>query len=338
MWLLYGANGTTGRILLEIWKAHFSDLPRPVLAGRNPVALRALGERYGLSYEVFSLVQLHQRTLPSEIQLVVNLAGPYSETAQPWIEVCSAHRKAYMDICGEWRTFQQMYAHCALSVPIITAAGYDTVIGEGALYRLCQARPNPEQLKLRVYAKGGFSAGTVKSALTMLTQGYYIWRDGQLLAVPFHEEKWEILPHRTYTFAVATLAELITFPAWHPVKELSTWVALPERYLRWRGLLEKIAVWKPFLEGMYRLLDMQRGRLAREMDLNARSYLVAHTEDYFVLVDSPQPYWVTAWTVLSAVRLFFSEGAEAGVSSAFSRWRDKLWEALPDIRVSEGRL
>lgn len=329
MWLIYGANGTTGRILLEVWREHFQQLPPPILSGRNEVALRALGQKYGLPYEVFPVEGLSRRPL-RDLQLVVNLAGPYRETARPWVEACLRDGVAYMDICGEWRTFQWMYSLPSVSVPLITAAGYDTVAGEGALYFLRQTYPRAERLTLGIYARGGFSAGTVKSALGMLTEGYHVWEKGQLVPAPFQEENWTIAPGKSYSFARATLAELITFPAWNPdIAALSTWVALPRRYLRWRPLLERVSAWKPFLEGISRLLDGQRGRLAREMDRDARSIVIARCEEGAVRVSSPQPYIFTAWAVLASVRLFFEEGTEIGVSSAFARWRERLWAALP---------
>lgn len=334
MWLLYGANGTTGRLLLEVWQAHFSDLPKPLIAGRNAIAVRALGEKYGLEWAAFPLENLGKQSL-NGIQLVVNLAGPYQETARPWVEACLHAGVAYMDICGEWRTFQWMYSLPSVSVPLITAAGYDTVVGEGALYFLRKAFPQSKRLKLGIYARGGFSAGTVKSALGMLTEGYYIWQQGALLPVPFQTTRWQVSQDKAYEFAIGTLAELITFPAWNPdIESLSAWVALPKRYWRWRPLLERVFVWKPFLSGMQRLLDAQRGQLAQKMDKTARSLVIAQSEYGEVRVRSPQPYVLTAWTTLASVRLFFSVGAEKGVASAFARWRERLWACLPEMEVS----
>lgn len=340
MWLLYGANGTTGRLLLEVWQRHFSELPKPIIAGRNAVAMRALGEKYGLEWAAFPVESIPERSLKG-IHLVVNLAGPYQETARSWVEACMRAGVAYMDICGEWRTFQWMYGLPSVAVPLITAAGYDTVVGEGALYFLRKAFPSSKRLKLGVYARGGFSAGTVKSALAMLTQGYHIWEKGALVAVPFQTERWQVTQNKAYEFAIATLAELVTFPAWNPeIESLSAWVALPRRYLRWRALLERVFVWKPFLTSMQRLLDSQRGHLAQKMDKTASSLVIAQSEYGSVQVRSPQPYILTAWAVLASIRLFLRDKAENGVASAFARWRERLWEALPDIEVSyaEGRM
>lgn len=332
MWLIYGVNGTTGRILLEIWEAHFQHLPKPILAGRNAVALQALGRKYGLPYEAFPLEALANRSL-RDIELVVNLAGPYRDTARPWVEACLRDTVAYMDICGEWRTFQWMYSLPSVSVPLITAAGYDTVVGEGALYFLRQTYPTAKHLTLGIFARGGFSAGTVKSALGMLIEGYYVWERGQLVPVSFEEVSWIIKAGKSYNFARATLAELITFPAWNPdIISLSTWVALPKQYLRWRPMLEKVFVWKPFMEGLSYLLDSQRGRLAREMDKEAHSIAVARCEAGGIQISSPQPYLLTAWSVLSSVELFFREGTAPGVASAFARWRERLWEKLPEMQ------
>ena len=50
--LIYGANGFTGRQIVA--KAVERGLT-PIVAGRNPVASKALGQRYGLSHRSFAL-------------------------------------------------------------------------------------------------------------------------------------------------------------------------------------------------------------------------------------------------------------------------------------------
>ncbi|MCS7296959.1 MAG: saccharopine dehydrogenase NADP-binding domain-containing protein [Bacteroidia bacterium] len=339
MWMIYGANGTTGRLVLSTWKRHFADLPPPIIAGRQESALRELSESYRLSYRVLPLLKVADLSLPSEVQLIVNLAGPYAYTTRPWIEACQRLGLAYMDVCGEWNVFEWLYNLKGVSIPIITSAGYDTTIGEAALYFLRQRHPEAKRLKLGIHAKGGFSAGTVKSALTVLREGYYFWRYGRLIPIPPRKEIWEVEPEKSYYFFCATLGELITFPAWNPdIEELSTWVRLPISFFRWRFLLERLASWGLFRGLLERLLDAWRQSLARHMDLTARSYAFARSDTYQVRLTSPQPYVVTAWTVLGAVRLFLAENTQPGVASAFARWREKLWQVLPDTEVVVSRL
>ncbi len=334
MWLLYGANGTTGRLVLSIWQKAFPQLPPPLLAGRDASQLALLSQTYGSPYEAFSLQELPTLSLPELPRLVVNLAGPYEHTALPWVTWCEKRGIAYLDICGEWRTFQRLYARGS-SVPLITAAGFDTVAGEAALFLLRQRYPQARTLHLYIYAKGGFSAGTVQSALTMLPHGYYQWQAGHLTPIPFQEVR-QTLQDQVVSFFSATLAELITFPAWNPdLVRLSTWVALPPRYLRWRSFLERVFAWQPFAEAILKLVRARRTPLAQQMNLSAESLVLAKAEEApeALLLRTPQAYVFTAWTVLRSVEFFLAEGAAPGPASALSRWRDRLWQALPGTWV-----
>lgn len=336
MWLLYGANGTSGRLLLDIWQKAWADLPPPLLAGRDPVALKALSEQYGLPFAVFSLEQLATVSLPPELRLIVNFAGPYAHTAQPWLKFCQERSLAYMDICGEWPILQAHYAaepsYRQAKVAVILGAGYDTVTGEASLYFFRRRYPAAQRLHLGIYVTGGFSAGTVQSALQTLPHRYRHWEGGKLVASAFTSLARPLPTGQTRTFWKATLAELITYPAWNPdLQQLTTWVALPPRYMRWLPLLEKAFAWLPFQAQLQALIQSRRAALARRMDLSAQAYTAVEAEGVSerLFVRTPQAYVFTAWTVLQSVRLFLEEGAQPGVQSAFGRWRERLWQRLP---------
>lgn len=336
MWLLYGANGTSGRLLLDIWQKAWPNLPPPFLAGRDPIALRALSEQYGLPYGVFSLTQLASTALPSELRLIVNFAGPYAHTAAPWLAFCRERGLAYLDICGEWPVLQTHYeaeaTYRQTQVPVILGAGYDTVAGEASLYFFRQRYPAARKLHLGIYAQGGFSAGTVQSALQTLPHRYRHWEGGQLRLSPFQSLSRPLPTGQTRTFWKATLAELLTYPAWNiDLQQLTTWVALPRRYMRWLPLLEKVFAWMPFQTKLQELIRSRRPQLAKQMDLSAQCYTFVEADETpeRLYVRTPQAYVFTAWAVLQSVQLFLAEGTQPGVQSAFARWRERLWQALP---------
>jgi hypothetical protein len=67
------------------------------------------------------------------------------------------------------------------------------------------------------------------------------------------------------------------------------------------------------------------------MDLSAESYVLVEAEGASerLYVRTPQAYVFTAWTILRTVGLFAEGGAAPGPASAFSRWKERLWDALP---------
>src|SRR3954469_12109924 len=80
-WMLYGAYGTTGRLILDeaLRRGH-----RPVLAGRDGAQLSALAQANGLSAVTLRVDDpAALRAALSGISCVVLAAGPYSLTGPP---------------------------------------------------------------------------------------------------------------------------------------------------------------------------------------------------------------------------------------------------------------
>src|SRR5690606_3269221 len=85
-WMIYGANGYTGRLVAEA--AQQRGLA-PVLAGRNAAAVEQLGHDLGLPWRAFALDQPQAvRHGLAGIGLVLHCAGPFSQTAAPMLEAC----------------------------------------------------------------------------------------------------------------------------------------------------------------------------------------------------------------------------------------------------------
>jgi short subunit dehydrogenase-like uncharacterized protein len=334
MWLLYGANGTTGRILLRFLaeEGQRGDIPPLVIAGRREEAIAALAKDYGLPYRAFDLAKVQSQDF-SGLRLVVNFAGPYEDTQGPWLEACAAHGLDYMDISGEWRSIGELYGRAAqyeaLGRAVIVAAGFDTVAGEAALWMYLRKYPTAKRLRLGIYADGGFSAGTARSAFRMLPHGSWAYEGGRFL--PLRKPRVVPLPDgRERLFWPATLAELKTFPAWQPIERLETYVAVPPRYGRWTPFLERVTAIAPVARLLDRILVSQRLRLATEMDLSAPSFLFVEADngEERLWMKTEQAYLFTARAVLETVRLYFQKGAQPGVASAFSRYPEALWERL----------
>ncbi len=87
-WMIYGANGYTGRLVAE--QAQREGLT-PLLGGRNPAALHALGSQLGLECRVFDLGDPQAcREALDQVKVVAHCAGPFSATSTPMIAACRA--------------------------------------------------------------------------------------------------------------------------------------------------------------------------------------------------------------------------------------------------------
>src|SRR5450755_3927585 len=93
-WMIYGANGFTGRLIAE--EAKRQGLA-PILAGRNAAAVEGLARELSLTSSAFDLSdRAATRTALADIAVVANCAGPFSATSQRMIDACLATRTHYV--------------------------------------------------------------------------------------------------------------------------------------------------------------------------------------------------------------------------------------------------
>jgi len=185
-WILYGANGYTGRLVAR--EAVRRGL-RPVLAGRNEAAVRALADELGLPCSVFDLGDpAALRSAIAEARLVLHCAGPFSATSEPMIEACLAEQVHYLGITGEIAVFERAWSRSEAAqradVVLLPGAGFDVVPSDCLAASLVDALPAATSLKLAFEATGGPSPGTAKTSVEGLAQGGCVRREGRLTRVP----------------------------------------------------------------------------------------------------------------------------------------------------------
>ena len=102
-WMIYGANGFTGRLIAA--EAKRQGLA-PVLPGRSSGSVEALTHELSLPSRVFDLSdRAAARAALADVAVVANCAGPFSATSQRMIDACLATRTHYVDITGEIAVF-----------------------------------------------------------------------------------------------------------------------------------------------------------------------------------------------------------------------------------------
>lgn len=185
-WLLYGANGYTGRLIIEeaLSRGH-----RPVLAGRSESKIAPLAQRYGLDYRCFDLKS--QKDICEAlhgIDLVFHAAGPFVRTAEPMIRACLETRAHYVDITGEIPVFANTFNYNELArergVCLMSGVGFDVVPTDCLGAFVAQRLPDANQLEIAFSSSGGASAGTSKTMVEMLGKGGFIRENGKLKSFP----------------------------------------------------------------------------------------------------------------------------------------------------------
>lgn len=185
-WLIYGANGYTGQLLAR--EAKHQGLA-PILAGRNPAAVHALGSVLGLECRIFDIRE-RERALEAlaDVAVVAHCAGPFSATSAPMLEACLASACHYTDITGEIDVFEAAHGRDAQAretgVAVCPGVGFDVIPSDCLAACLHQALPDATHLALGFDSASGLSPGTAKTTLEALRHGGKVRRAGVISDVP----------------------------------------------------------------------------------------------------------------------------------------------------------
>lgn len=184
--LLYGATGYTGRLIARRVKAEQLNV---VLAARRTDSLRALAESLDLPYRVIELDQPSRfATALQDVNVVLNAAGPFENTALPIAEACLKTRTHYLDVAGELPVFRMLHAYDVNAktrgVMIMPGVGFAILATDCLAAHVARALPTSHYLRLGISRPDSFSRGTLKTMLGMVRDHVTIRRRGRLTSVP----------------------------------------------------------------------------------------------------------------------------------------------------------
>ncbi len=184
--LIYGANGYTGEL---ITRYAVERGMRPVIAGRNEAAIKALAEKHSLESRVFALDEKAKLDAAlNEVDVVLHCAGPFSLTSRQMGEACLRTGTHYTDITGEIAVFEACAAGDQKAkdagIMVMPGVGFDVVPSDCLARYLKDRLPTATDLKLAFYGMGRMSHGTQKTMTMNIDKGGAVRRDGEILPVP----------------------------------------------------------------------------------------------------------------------------------------------------------
>lgn len=185
-WMIYGANGYTGHLLAA--EARRQGLT-PILAGRDPARVHAVGSLLGLDCRIFDLRNPAQaREALADVALVAHCAGPFSATSAPMLDACLASASHYLDITGEIAVFEAAHARHAEArergLVVCPGVGFDVIPSDCLAACLHQALPDASHLALGFDTASGLSPGTARTTVEGLRLGGKVRRAGIITDVP----------------------------------------------------------------------------------------------------------------------------------------------------------
>jgi short subunit dehydrogenase-like uncharacterized protein len=257
-WLIYGANGYTGKMLAE---AAARRGLKPILAGRNAGAIEPMAKKLKLPVRAFALDNpAAVRAGLKDVGLVLHCAGPFSATSAPMLEACLDVGAHYLDITGEIDVFAHCHAQDARAkkrgIVVLPGAGFDVVPTDCLAAQLKRELPTADSLVLAFDATGGPSPGTAKTGVEGLGHGGRARIDGKLVKVP--------LAWKTRTFDRDGEARFAMTIPWGDVYtayvstgigNIEVYMGVPPgsarqlRRIRWLGRLLGLAPVQSYLKG-----------------------------------------------------------------------------------------
>lgn len=192
--LLYGANGYTGRLIATMAKDYNLE---PILAGRNASAIRQLATDMHLPFRIADLNDKENlEKILKDVPAVIHAAGPFSQTAGQMIEACLATRTHYIDLNGDIEVFEMIrhYDEKAREarIMLLSGAAFNMAPTNCMALLLKNKLPDAVHLKLAMATLGGsLSHGTAMTMINRLGEKGSVRENGEIIKKPLgHKGMW----------------------------------------------------------------------------------------------------------------------------------------------------
>jgi len=339
--MIYGANGHTGRLVAE--EAARRGL-KPVLAGRNPEAIRSLAAELDCPSRVFGLRDAGEIAAQLvDFNAVLHCAGPFSATAGPMTDACLAARVHYLDITGEIAVIESAAARheraVEAGVAMIPAVGFDVVPSDCLAAMLARRLPDATHLILAFTSPGRISPGTAKTMLEGLPHGGRARIDGRITKVPV---AWKVreIPFRDGTRSAVTIPWGDVASAWHStgIPNIEVYLAMSPGQIRWLRLLRPLVPLvrlplPPSLLGSG-IRQFVAGPSAKRREASRGSFWGrvsdAQRNSVEATLQTPEGYRLTVLTALASLEKVLAGEAPAGFSTPSKAFGPEFILSIPD--------
>ncbi|WP_322528812.1 saccharopine dehydrogenase NADP-binding domain-containing protein [Salinicola sp. LHM] len=182
--LIYGATGYTGRMAAAHAKTLGLDFE---IAGRNRQTLASLADALAVPFRVFEADADAAQSLAG-IDVLLNFAGPFAQTAEPLMRACLEAGVDYLDITAEinvYRLAERLGAKAAeAGVMLLPGVGWDVVPTDCLAVHIAQRVQKPRSLNVALQVPGTMSRGSAMSVGEIIGAGLMARFDGHLVPTP----------------------------------------------------------------------------------------------------------------------------------------------------------
>ena len=182
---MYGAAGYTGSLVV---RAAVRRGIRPVLAGRSRETLTDLATELGLECRVSALTDASALTrMLTGIGVVLNAAGPFSDTWAPLVDACVQQGVHYLDLSSEVLVIENIRARGAEAkrrgVALVPAVGFEVVPSDCLAAHVSARLPGATELRIAVSGLELISAGSARTMARLAGRPLLVRRAGRLITM-----------------------------------------------------------------------------------------------------------------------------------------------------------
>lgn len=243
--VIYGATGYTGRLIA-------AELVRRrvpfAVAGRDPAKLAALVGSLGHPVETLVAAldaPAELERMAARARVVLDCAGPFIRYGRAVQDAALATRSHFLDITGEADYMLSTRARDAearaAGVALINAVGFDVVPTDSAAVLASEAAGAPvQELRIAFATRGSRpTQGTTRSMVLGAPHGGMAYVDRTYRNEPVGSRRWEAPfpdPIGPRMCVSVPWGDLATAPRSTGAASVRTYVAVPQRLLRWLPL------------------------------------------------------------------------------------------------------
>lgn len=211
--LIYGATGYTGRMAAAHAKTLGLDFE---IAGRNRQTLASLAEALAVPFRVFEADADAAQSLAG-IDVLLNFAGPFAQTAEPLMRACLEAGVDYLDITAEinvYRLAERLGAKAAeAGVMLLPGVGWDVMPTDCLTVHVAQRVQEPQSLNVALQVPGSMSRGSAMSVSEIIGAGLMARVDGHLVPTPDAQPQYFDFGEGPVLCAPLSFGDLVT--GWH---------------------------------------------------------------------------------------------------------------------------
>lgn len=320
--LIYGATGHTGTLVAR--EAVRRKIPFEI-AGRSEDKLAALAAELHVPYHVFDVkdtagwaIALNGKTA------LLNIAGPFSETAEWAMEACIKFKVHYFDITAEVDIYRlaesKNEAAKASGIMLLSGAGLFSAYDPLVLHTAKRVK-NPVALRAAFKYSGGFTPGSIASSANIVNAGILVRKDGVI-------EKLNEASPANFDFGNGPEA---SFPT--PLGG----VILCYKSTGIPNIKEYFQMALPAASGEKATVGTD---IIRDIVIEERSKIVAEITDENgevkrSIIDMPAGYMPTVTASVEIVSRALNGYYKIGFQSPASAYGEELLNTLPDIHLTD---